>query len=152
MIVRKINDTIISSLFILYECVHLQPNYVPTLEDDIEAERQKKVKELKISGKGTKVTPESFAIWQEGKRKVKAAIAKKMVERELRKKKGGKGLGVLSGRALYEYKRDLFKDPTPEENEAAAAAQIVEDVATKVQTDLFLDGDDDVSLDDIDEE
>jgi len=128
------------------------PNYVPTLEDDIEAERQKKVKELKISGKGTKVTPESFAIWQEGKRKVKAAIAKKMVERELRKKKGGKGLGVLSGRALYEYKRDLFKDPTPEENEAAAAAQIVEDVATKVQTDLFLDGDDDVSLDDIDEE
>jgi len=75
-----------------------------------------------------------------------------MVERELRKKKGGKGLGVLSGRALYEYKRDLFKDPTPEENEAASAAQIVEDVATKVQTDLFLDGDDDVSLDDIDEE
>jgi hypothetical protein len=78
----------------------MQPNYVPTLEDEIEAERQKKVKELKISGKGTKVTPESFAIWQEGKRKVKAAIARKMVERELRKKKGGKGLGVLSGRAL----------------------------------------------------
>ena len=26
----------------------------------------------------------------------------------MRKKKGGKGLAVLSGRALYEYKKDLF--------------------------------------------
>lgn len=45
------------------------PNYVPTIEDKIEAERQKKVEELKKNGKkGTPVTPESFAIWQEKKR------------------------------------------------------------------------------------
>merc|ERR1712014_472638 len=84
------------------------PNYVPTLEDQIEAERQKKVEELKKSGKGTPVTPESFAIWQDKKRKRRANLAKKMVEQELKKKKGGKGLAVLSGRALYEYKQDLF--------------------------------------------
>mmetsp|Transcript_66651 Transcript_66651/g.74677 ORF Transcript_66651/g.74677 Transcript_66651/m.74677 type:complete len:129 (+) Transcript_66651:65-451(+) len=120
------------------------PNYVPTLEDKIEAERQVKVAELKKSGKGTKVTPESFAIWQEKKRKIKAAIAKKMVEQEFKKKKGGKGLAVLSGRALYEYKRDLFKDPT--------LAEEVEEIATKVETDLFLEGDDDDSLDDIDDD
>jgi len=47
------------------------PNYVPTLEDKIESERQKKVAELKKSGKGTPVTPESFAEWQEKKRKRK---------------------------------------------------------------------------------
>jgi len=120
------------------------PNYVPTLEDKIEAERQVKVAEFKKSGKGTKVTPESFAIWQEKKRKIKAAIAKKMVEQEFKKKKGGKGLAVLSGRALYEYKRDLFKDPT--------SAEEVEEIATKVETDLFLEGDDDDSLDDIDDD
>lgn len=123
---------------------YLQPNYVPTLEDKIEAERQVKVAELKKSGKGTKVTPESFAIWQEKKRKIKAAIAKKMVEQEFKKKKGGKGLAVLSGRALYEYKRDLFKDPTSSDQ--------VEEITTKVETDLFLEGDDDDSLDDIDDD
>lgn len=120
------------------------PNYVPTLEDKIEAERQVKVAELKKSGKGTKVTPESFAIWQEKKRKIKSAIAKKMVEQEFKKKKGGKGLAVLSGRALYEYKRDLFKDPTSSDQ--------VEEITTKVETDLFLEGDDDDSLDDIDDD
>lgn len=86
------------------------PNYVPTLEDEVEAQRQLKVAELKASGKGTPVTPETFAAWQEGKRKRKAELEKKLVEAELKKKKGGKGLSVLSGRALYEYKRDLFLD------------------------------------------
>ena len=46
---------------------------MPTLEDKIEAERQKKVADLKKNGKkGTPVTPESFAAWQEKKRKRKA--------------------------------------------------------------------------------
>lgn len=86
------------------------PNYVPTLEDEIENQRQKLVAELKASGKpGTPVTPETFAAWQEAKRKKKAEAAKKLVEAELKKKKG-KGLAVLSGRDLYEYKRDLFVD------------------------------------------
>ena len=148
------------------------------------------------SGKGTKVTPESFSIWQAKKRKRKQEIAKKMVERgtqlklsstytclplscniyfycliqyfntshftltstysflELKKKKGGKGLAVLSGRALYEYKKDLFKDPTSDEvgGDGNGDKNNVEEVATKVQQNLFLDGEDDDSLDDMDDE
>ena len=56
----------------------LQPNYIPTLEDEIEVERQKKVAELKAKGiAGTPVTPETFAIWQEKKRQRRAEQAKK---------------------------------------------------------------------------
>mmetsp|Transcript_8583 Transcript_8583/g.17832 ORF Transcript_8583/g.17832 Transcript_8583/m.17832 type:complete len:272 (+) Transcript_8583:129-944(+) len=127
------------------------PNYVPTLEDKIEAERQKKVADLKKNGsKGTPITPESFAVWQEKKRKRKQEEARKMVEKEMRKKKGGKGLAVLSGRALYEYKKDLFE--IEEENEKAETKDnAIDEVANKVQSDLFLEGDDD-SLDDLDDE
>lgn len=138
------------------------PNYIPTIEDQIEAERQKKVAELKKSGKGTPVNPETFAVWQEKKRKQREEIAKKLVETEMRKKKGGKGLAVLSGRDLFEYKKELFDDAhlkdddddnleifdeTKEEKTEAA----VEEVAAKVQSDLFLEGDD-VDLDDLDDE
>lgn len=85
-----------------------------------------------------------------------------MVETEMRKKKGGKGLAVLSGRDLFEYKKELFDDAhlkdddddnleifdeTKEEKTEAA----VEEVAAKVQSDLFLEGDD-VDLDDLDDE
>ena len=64
---------------------------------------------MKKSGKGTKVTPETFAAWQEAKQKKREEAAKKLVETELRKKKGGKGLSVLSGRELYTYKKAVFK-------------------------------------------
>eukprot|EP00567_Pseudictyota_dubia_P016602 CAMPEP_0197451406 /NCGR_PEP_ID=MMETSP1175-20131217/28710_1 /TAXON_ID=1003142 /ORGANISM="Triceratium dubium, Strain CCMP147" /LENGTH=244 /DNA_ID=CAMNT_0042984111 /DNA_START=84 /DNA_END=815 /DNA_ORIENTATION=+ len=87
------------------------PNYVPTLEDEIEAQRQAMVAKLKASGKkGTPVTPETFKAWQEKKRKRHADEAKKLVEAELKKKKGGKGLSVLSGKDLFEYKKELFQD------------------------------------------
>lgn len=139
----------------------LQPNYVPTLEDEIEAERQKKVAELKKSGKGTPVTPETFAAWQDKKRKKREEAAKKLVEAEMRKKKGGKGLAVLSGRDLFEYKKELFEvdNLTGEEegvnyandvNQETTTDDNVEEVAAKVQSELFLDGDDD--LDDIDDD
>lgn len=139
----------------------IQPNYVPTLEDEIEAERQKKVAELKKSGKGTPVTPETFAAWQEKKRKKREEAAKKLVEAEMRKKKGGKGLAVLSGRDLFEYKKELFEvdNLTGEEEGVNYVNDIdqetttdanVEEVAAKVQSELFLDGDDD--LDDIDDD
>ena len=144
-----------------------QPNYVPTLEDEVEAQRQRKVAELKASGKpGTPVNPETFAAWQEKKRKRKADEAKKKVEAELKKKKGGKGLSVLSGRALYEYKQDLFKDQDDGEdvtmndstqeggengNAKSTPDNAVEQVAEKVQSDLFLEGDDD-DLDDLDDD
>ena len=99
-----------------------------------------------------------------------------MVEAEFKKKKGGKGLAVLSGRDLYEYKKDLFEikdadendggeseaaasklasQPTPDLNAAGDGStqqdRTVEDVADKVQSDLFLEGDDD-DLDDLDDD
>ena len=74
----------------------------------------------------------------------------------MRKKKGGKGLAVLSGRALYEYKKDLFNvesegDVNDNKNTNTDNNNSIDDVANKVQSDLFLDGDDD-SLDDLDDE
>lgn len=140
------------------------PNYVPTLEDQIEAERQAKVAELKKSGKpGTPVTEETFRAWQERKRKARADAAKKLVEVELKKKKGGKGLAVLSGRDLYEYKKELFADDDADLENAEGSEDgdvngdangdingdvDVGQVAAQVQSDLFLEGDDD-DLDDL---
>lgn len=144
------------------------PNYVPTLEDRVEAERQKKLKELKASGKkGTPVTEETFKAWQERKRKRKDAEVQKKVATEMRKKKGGKGLSVLSGRELYNYKKDLFQDQEADEGDnvvdtsrkeeeksskdgTTTAAVGVDSVAEKVEKDLFLDGDDD--LDDLEDD
>lgn len=117
-------------------------------------QRQKTVTELKASGKGTKVTPETFAAWKERKRKVRQEEARKKVEQEFRKKKGGKGLSVLSGRDLYEYKKELF-DKTDDDDEEMAGGDTngssVDQVAAKVQSDLFLEGGDG-DLDDIVEE
>jgi len=79
------------------------------------------------------------------------------VEAEFKKKKGGKGLSVLSGRDLFEYKRELFKDDVDADDtmNIAPAAELIEEeikeVAEKVQSDLFLNGDDD-DLDDLDDD
>lgn len=123
-----------------------------------------KVAELLKSGKGTPVTPETFAVWMENKRKKRELEAKKAVETELRKKKGGKGLSVLTGRDLYNFKKDLFQvdgltgeegengheegveESKEEELEAAA-----DEVAAKVQSELFLCEEDD-DLDDLDDD
>lgn len=134
------------------------PNYVPTLEDEVEAQRQKMFEEFKKSGKkGTPVTEESLKAWQEKKRKKRAAEAKKLVEAESRKKKGGKGLAVLSGRQLYEYNANLFKDDEgagDNNNDGTDnkmdSSDTVAEVADRVQSDLFLEGDDD-DLDDLDD-
>jgi len=158
------------------------PNYVPSLEDEIEFQRQAKVQQLKDSGnKGTPVTEETFKAWQDKKKKRKLEAARKLVEAEMKKKKGGKGLSVLTGRALYEYKKDLFKDaddddvavavnddkkhtaPNEQENGKIQAEETavkdpppqevvkeVNTVAERVQSDLFLEGDDN-ELDDLDD-
>lgn len=139
--------------------------------------RSKLVEDLKKEGKtGTPINPETFAIWQEKKRLQRAAEAAKKVEAELRKKKGGKGLSVLSGRDLYQYKRELFtkidegdgKDDVAmilpsrddradndedEDNNNNANGDtdyhnVVNDIVTKVQADLFLNENDD-DLDDM---
>ena len=130
-------------------------------------ERQKKLADLLAKGiKGTPITPESFAVWQERKRQQRLAQTKKTVEAEFRKKKGGKGLSVLSGRDLYEFKRDLFdkvddddqdngvdytREPDAAFESGAASNGAINDLVENVKTDLFLDGDDD-DLDDIDDD
>jgi hypothetical protein len=155
------------------EALKSDPNYVPTLEDEVELQRQKKLQELKDKGiKGTPVTEKTFKEWQERKRKLKADTAKKMVEAELKKKKGGKGLSVLSGRDLYEYKKELFQDDEDatenvhdknrkedEDDEEKSSKDYdteepVSAVAEKVQSNLFFEGDDDEleDLDDLDDE
>eukprot|EP01083_Nonionella_stella_P037592 102465_1 len=156
------------------------PNYVPTLEDEVEMQRQKMLKDLKAKGKkGTPITHESFKAWQERKRKAKEDAARKLVDAELKKKKGGKGLSVLSGRELFSYKSDLFKDDDAagddtygndnedgEEGDMKISAKStngnsngnkddsqLEKVAEKVKSDLFLgEDDDDLDLDDLDDE
>ncbi|KAL7554443.1 hypothetical protein ACHAWF_017886 [Thalassiosira exigua] len=142
------------------------PNYVPTLEDKVEAQRQRKLEELKRSGKkGTPVTEETFKVWQDRKRRRKEAEVKKLVETEMKKKKGGKGLSVLSGRELYNYKKDLFRDQDGDvegdgenrsdnnENgeEKSTKETAVASMAEKVEKDLFLEGDDE-DLDDLDDD
>lgn len=124
------------------------PNYVPTLEDEIEQQRQDKVKQLQ--GKGTPVTPETFAAWKERKRKQKAEAVQKTVEQEFKKKKGGKGLSVLSGRDLYEYKKELFVDREDDEVVNVVSETKVEQLAEHVNQELFLQEDDD--LDDLDDD
>jgi hypothetical protein len=136
---------------------------VPTIEDRIESERQLKVAELKLSGKeGTKITPETFAEWQAKKRQRKLDENKKRVEAEFKKKKGGKGLSVLSGRDLYAYKRELFdKVDDDDENNAFDPIEFkrqdslnnLAELAENVKEDLFLgEGGEDDDLDDLDDD
>mmetsp|Transcript_14824 Transcript_14824/g.18030 ORF Transcript_14824/g.18030 Transcript_14824/m.18030 type:complete len:164 (+) Transcript_14824:37-528(+) len=154
-----------------------QPNYVPTLEDEIESQRQKLVEDLKKKGvKGTPVTQETLREWQGKKRKQKEDAARKLVEAEMKKKKGGKGLSVLSGRALYAYNQSLFVDQDDDDNQVvdiendttqssiagregadinesnAASDQndAIHEVSKGLQSELFLDeNDDDDDLDDL---
>ena len=89
-------------------------------------------------------------------------------EQEMKKKKGGKGLSVLSGRDLYEYKKSLFDAGDQEEdvdtsamedndNEAETEGetpketeQDLAEVVARVESNLFLEGDDD-DLEDLDD-
>ena len=77
-------------------------------------------------------------------------------------------MSVLSGRALFEYKKDLFKDADEGEGDVVVGVdsagvgadvaakgeglkdKVINDVAEQVQSDLFLDGEDD-DLDDLDD-
>jgi hypothetical protein len=150
------------------------PNYVPTLEDEVELKRQEMFAVLKKEGKkGTPVTEASLNEWLAKKRKKRADDARKKVEAEFKKKKGGKGLSVLTGRDLYEYNKELFVDDenaadatdtagggrTPsdagslngEENENSKNGDTIEKVVERIETDLFLNEDDD-DLDDLDED
>ena len=88
------------------------------------------------------------------------------------KKKGGKGLAVLTGRDLYSFKQDLF-DKVEEEDKDGNAISIpasiaatsdtgssskvradnsVDQIAHAVESELFLEGDDDDFDDIVDDE
>jgi len=78
-----------------------------TLEDIIEEQRAK----LAAQGKtGTPVTAETFAIWRAHKLAKRQADAEARMKAEQGKKKGGKGLSVLSGKELFNYNSALFVD------------------------------------------
>lgn len=157
------------------------PNYVFTIEDEIEKQRLDLVEKLKKSGKkGTPITQATFEEWLRKKQKRKADAAKKLVEAEMRKKKGGKGLSILSGRDLYNYNKKLFVDQDTgddkaiinndkkkeddttttssttnnikEEEKQDTTRDNVENIVDKVKSELFLDEDDDISLDDLDDD
>ncbi len=162
------------AFFFLNVCIPSQPNYVPTLEDEVETQRQKMFDELKKSGKkGTPVTEETLKAWLERKRQKRAEESKKLVEAELRKRKGGKGLSVLSGRDLYEFNKELFVDDenaadeketqkneenfdqdTPSSNKTSiimSSPDALGLVTERIDTNLFLEGDDD-DLDDVEDD
>ena len=131
-----------------------KPNYVRTLEDEIEKQRQDMFEKLRQSGKtGTKRTETTFNEWLAAKREKRAEASRKLVEAEMRKKKGGKGLSVLSGRDLYTYNQSLFVDGDDDDavKEKDEDESNVVAVATKLNSNLFLDGDDD-DLDDLDDD
>lgn len=72
------------------------------LEEELEIERSQ------LQG-GTPVTLERFLKWKEDKKLQREKDTEKKRQEEA-KKSGGKGLNVLSGRALFTYDPTLFKD------------------------------------------
>ena len=86
-----------------------------TIEDMIEEQRRK----LAESGApGTPITESSFAEWKKRKEERKKKEAEERVKAEQTKKKGGKGLSVLSGKELFSFDASLFKDDDAAVNRA----------------------------------
>jgi hypothetical protein len=80
-----------------------------TIEDMIDEQRAR----LQAEGKaGTPITEITFNIWRKEKLEKRQKLAEERVKIEQSKKKGGKGLSVLSGRELFKYDSTLFKDDT----------------------------------------
>ena len=100
-----------------------------TIEDIIEEQRAKLSSEGK---KGTPVTAETFAKWRADKLIRRQLEVEARVKAEQSKKKGGKGLSVLSGKELFNYNSSLFVD-----DEAALDANDENQLALelKIETD-----------------
>ena len=119
------------------------------LEEQIEEQRAQLDR-----GALTPVTEKSFAEWKERKKQRLKAEAEKKVT-DAKKKSGGKGLQVLSGKALFDYDSTLFQDDEnamddkgydekPDENATTTA------VEEQPETELFSgDVPDDDELDDL---
>ena len=78
-----------------------------TIEDIIEEQRSKLLSDGKM---GTPVTAETFAKWRASKLLQRQQEAEARMKAEQSKKKGGKGLSVLSGKELFNYNSSLFID------------------------------------------
>lgn len=78
-----------------------------TLEQVIELQRAK----MRSEGRaGTPVTEKTLGEWKARKAEKLRLLAVAKVAAELKKKKGGKGLSVLSGKELFAYNAALFVD------------------------------------------
>lgn len=120
----------------------------------------------------TPVTKERFFAWKEKKRKAKEAAWEEK-RQAAAKKSGGKGLNVLSGRALFAYDSSLFKDDDAaldnqeydvvedqeneqdnnkdEDGQAEQTTEVsVDGTTVQLEEQLYLDDDDD--LDDLDDD
>ena len=117
-----------------------------TMEEKIEEER------AALPSEGlTPVTKESFLAWKERrKQKKQDDLEKEMKAAEDAKAKGKAAKGknsIMSGRALFTYNPDLFKD-----DENAAAGDAYEEEESKVDSNLFaaeeVNEDEEVDFDD----
>jgi hypothetical protein len=86
-----------------------------TIEDIIEDQRRKLAEE---GVPGTPITESSFAEWKKRKEERRAKELEERVKAEQTKKKGGKGLSVLSGKELFKFDSSLFKDDDAAVNRA----------------------------------
>ncbi|CAM9819668.1 unnamed protein product, partial [Ectocarpus sp. 13 AM-2016] len=144
-----------------------------TLEDMIEEQRTKLHREGK---QGTPVNQETLAKWKADRKAKKLAEERRKVQAEMKKKNKGKGLSILSGRALYDYDATLFEDDADavdndtmkqrndedddedgrpdgeEEKEGAAGAAAAGGAAAGVKVEEALFEGDDEDLDDLDDD
>ena len=102
-----------------------------TIEDIIEEQRAKLTSEGKV---GTPVTAASFAVWRAGKMAQRQAEAEARFKAEQTKKRGGKGLSVLSGKELFNFNASLFVD-----DEAAIDATEENALNAETRQDLALE-------------
>lgn len=103
-----------------------------TLEQVIELQRAK----MRAEGNpGTPVTEASLAAWKHRRAEKRQLAANAKVEAELKKKKGGKGLSVLSGKELYSYNATLFVDDDDADIDEYERCSDAEDSGDEAQED-----------------
>eukprot|EP00630_Chrysocystis_fragilis_P005734 CAMPEP_0197389872 /NCGR_PEP_ID=MMETSP1165-20131217/2005_1 /TAXON_ID=284809 /ORGANISM="Chrysocystis fragilis, Strain CCMP3189" /LENGTH=277 /DNA_ID=CAMNT_0042915319 /DNA_START=33 /DNA_END=866 /DNA_ORIENTATION=+ len=137
------------------ELAKQEPSAEKSLEQMIEEQREAMRKEGK---EGTPVTAESFAAWKRRKAERLREEQEAILKAEQLKKKGGKGLSVLSGKQLFAHDASLFVDDDDAQDKDAYERRDDEDpdpappdVAAAVgDASLYLN-DDPGDLDDLDD-
>lgn len=102
-----------------------------SVEKIIEEQRAK----LGATG-GTPVTEETLKVWKKNKAKRKASAIEEQRKTEA-KKSGGRGLNVLSGRALFSYDPSLFLDDESADTDQYLTSN--EDVSNEDNEEALLD-------------